>query len=154
MGILGKLKGKLKKDPKANLEDSSAAAEETEALPEPSDTLDLGWHYSETKEEAQMAKIAPKDRATHFYVVGASGSGKSKFLEFLIRQDIKKENGFGVIDPHGDLVEDIKGYLALDLPEDEIEERIVLINPVDPAYTVAINPLEKIENLSSAEISA
>jgi len=55
-----------------------------------------------------MAKIRERDRAVHFYVVGASGTGKSKFLEFLIRQDIVKGNGFGVIDPHGDLIEDIK----------------------------------------------
>ena len=45
-------------------------------------TLDLGWYWSENKEEYQMAKIAQKDRATHFYVIGATGTGKTKFLEF------------------------------------------------------------------------
>ena len=73
-------------------------------------TLDLGWYWSENKEEHQMAKIAQKDRATHLYVIGATGAGKTKFLEFLIQQDIENGNGFGVIDPHGDLVEDIKGF--------------------------------------------
>lgn len=53
-------------------------------------TLDLGWCWSENKEEFQMAKIAEKDRATHFYVIGATGTGKTKFLEFLIQQDIHK----------------------------------------------------------------
>jgi hypothetical protein len=72
----------------------------------------------------------------------------------LIRQDIKKGNGFGVIDPHGDLIEDVKGYLALVLPREEIEERVVLIDPTDERYTVAFNPLEKIEGVSSAEIAA
>ena len=71
--------------------------------------LDLGWYYSENKDEFQMAKIAQKDRATHLYVIGATGTGKTKFLQFLIQQDIEKGNGFGVIDPHGDLIEDIKG---------------------------------------------
>jgi len=47
-----------------------------------------------------MAKIREEDRKIHFYVVGASGTWKSKFLEFLIRQDIAKGNSFGVIDPH------------------------------------------------------
>jgi len=116
--------------------------------------LNLGWHYSENKKEWQMAKIREKDRDAHFYIVGASGTGKSKFLEFLIRQDIEKGNGFGVIDPHGDLIEDIKGYLALALPKEELEERVLLIDPTDEKYTVAFNPLEKIEGVSPAEIAA
>jgi hypothetical protein len=101
-----------------------------------------------------MAKIKEADRRTHLYIVGASGAGKSKFLEFLIRQDIKKGNGFGVIDPHGDLIEDIKGYLALALPKDELKERIVLIDPTDEEYTVSFNPLEKLEGMLPAEIAA
>jgi hypothetical protein len=75
-------------------------------------------------------------------------------MEFLIRQDIAKGNGFGVIDPHGDLVEDVKGYLALALSREEIEERVVLIDPTDERFTVAFNPLEKLEGVSSAEIAA
>ena len=118
------------------------------------DTLNLGWYWSEDKQGYQMAKIFEEDRATHFYIVGASGTGKSKFLEFLIREDIKKGNGFGVIDPHGDLVEDLKGYLSLYFSEDKLKERILLINPVDEKYTVFFNPLEQIEDVSSAEISA
>jgi type IV secretory pathway TraG/TraD family ATPase VirD4 len=118
------------------------------------DIINLGWHWSERKQEWQMAKIREKDRLTHFYVVGASGTGKSKFLEFLIRQDIAKGNGFGVIDPHGDLIEDIKGYLAFALSENDIEERVLLIDPTDKKYTVAFNPLEKLEGVSAAEIAA
>jgi len=118
-------------------------------------TLDLGWYWSENKEEYQMAKIAQKDRATHFYVIGATGTGKTKFLEFLIQQDIENGNGFGVIDPHGDLVEDIKGFLACRYhnyeDKDEISERVVLIDPTDPNFTVTFNPLEKIAGISMAE---
>jgi len=118
------------------------------------DTIDLGWYFSENKNEWQMAKIRERDRAVHFYVVGASGTGKSKFLEFLIRQDIAKGNGFGVIDPHGDLIEDVKEYLALALSKEELEERVLLIDPTDEKYTVAFNPLEKLPNVSPAEIAA
>src|SRR3712207_2857047 len=52
------------------------------------DLLSLGWYYSEGKRQFQMAKIPLKDRATHMYVIGASGSGNTKFLEFPIQQDI------------------------------------------------------------------
>jgi len=117
--------------------------------------LDLGWYYSETKNQLQMAKIAQRDRATHMYVVGASGSGKTKFLEFLIAQDIEEGNGFGVIDPHGDLIEDIKGILACRYHDEkdgrELAERTVLIDPTDPEYTAIFNPLEELPNTSAAE---
>jgi len=120
---------------------------------EPASTLDLGWYWSENKDKYQMAKIAEADRATHFYVVGATGTGKTKFLEFLIQQDITKENGFGVIDPHGDLIEDIKGFLALQFRDQKgiISERVILIEPTDPDFTVTFNPLEKMANMTTAE---
>lgn len=113
------------------------------------DALDLGWYYSENKNELQMAKISEQDRATHCYVIGASGSGKTKFLEFLVQQDIEKGNGFAVIDPHGDLVEDIKGFLAC--YREEVFDRVVVVDPTDPKFTVGFNPLEKQPGVSVVE---
>jgi hypothetical protein len=120
---------------------------------EPESSLSLGWYYSENKDEFQMAKVAEKDRATHLYVIGATGTGKTKFLEFLIQQDIDKGNGFGVIDPHGDMIEDIKGFLACYHyhQDEEIFDRVILIDPTDPNFTVTFNPLEKLQNVSVAE---
>jgi hypothetical protein len=151
MGLLSKIfRRRKEKEPQVEeaIKEPILAPEITE------DVINLGWYWSETKQQLQMAKIREKDRLTHFYVVGASGTGKSKFLEFLIRQDIAKRNGFGVIDPHGDLIEDVKGYLAFALSQDELEERILLIDPTDEKYTVAFNPLEKLEGVSPAEIAA
>ena len=102
-----------------------------------------------------MAKVAEKDRATHCYVIGATGTGKTKFLQFLIQQDIEKGNGFGVIDPHGDLIEDIKGFLARRHYESgddrEIKERIILIDPTNPHFTATFNPLEGLPGISVPE---
>ncbi|VVB84955.1 Type IV secretion-system coupling protein DNA-binding domain protein [uncultured archaeon] len=150
MGLLDWLKGNKKE---AKLEIAEKPKIEPRVIPE-EDALDLGWYWSENKDEMQMAKIQEKDRSTHLYVVGASGAGKSKFLEFLIRQDILKGKGFGLIDPHGDLAEEIKGFLLLALSEEEINERIVYVDPANEEYTIAFNPLEKTEGISSAEIAA
>jgi len=117
-------------------------------------TLDLGWYWSGNEDEFQMAKIAEKDRSTHLYVIGATGTGKTKFLEFLIQQDIENGNGFAVIDPHGDLIEDIKGFLAYHYQYDQddgILDRVVILDPTDPEFTVTFNPLEKLPNVSVAE---
>ena len=120
-----------------------------------SDSLDLGWYYSENKNEFQMAKIVDEDRATHFYVIGATGTGKTKFLEFLISQDIKKGNGFGVIDPHGDLVEDIKGFLAEHFEQEKdhslLSEKLVLIDPTDLDFYCYFQPIRELPNISVTE---
>lgn len=89
----------------------------------------------------------------HLYVVGTTGIGKTKFLEVLIRQKIDARHGFGVIDPHGDLAEEIKAYLTckiLDVWKDEdklnkelldLFYSVVIIDPTkDPS--VRFNPLE------------
>jgi hypothetical protein len=155
---MGLFKKSNNQDVGLNLETKSAdEAGETEkrlsAFDFTPEVLNLGWYYSENKDEFQVAKIAEKDRATHFYVVGATGTGKTKFLEYLIKQDIEKENGFGVIDPHGDLIEDVKGLLVLHYsPNDpEITDKVVLIDPTDPNFTVTFNPLEKIQGVPIAE---
>ncbi len=151
MGLLDWLKGNKKEEAKTEIVEKPKI--EPRLIPE-EDALDLGWYWSENKDEMQMAKIKEMDRHTHLYVVGASGAGKSKFLEFLIRQDILKGKGFGLIDPHGDLAEEIKGFLLLALSEQEINERIVYVDPANEEYTITFNPLEKTEGISPAEIAA
>ncbi len=151
MGLLDWLKGSKKEEAQTEIVEMPKI--EPRVIPE-EDALDLGWYWSENKDEMQMAKIEEKDRRTHLYVVGASGAGKSKFLEFLIRQDILKGKGFGLIDPHGDLAEEIKGFLLLALSNEETEERIVCIDPANEEYTIAFNPLEKTEGISPAEAAS
>jgi DNA helicase HerA-like ATPase len=79
------------------------------------------------------------------YVIGASGSGKTKFLEFPIQQDIKLGNGFSIIDPHGDLIDETIGFLAQyydQTHDNSIFDRVVIVDPTDPKFTVAFNLLE------------
>jgi hypothetical protein len=70
-------------------------------------------------------------------VIGASGSGKSTLLIDLIAQDIEEGRGVGVLDPHGDLVDEIAGRI----PEVRLADAI-LFDPADTSYPVAWNILE------------
>ena len=79
------------------------------------------------------------DRRRHLYVVGKSGTGKSKMLELLIISDILAGKGVGVLDPHGDLVEAILKYI----PE-ERKNDVVLFDPADADFPIAFNPLEQV----------
>ena len=58
-----------------------------------------------------------------------------------------------MIDPHGDLVEDTKSFLASFAAHEreEILERVVVVDPTDPKYTVGFNPLESLPGVSAAE---
>lgn len=78
-----------------------------------------------------------EDRRRHFYIVGQTGVGKSGFLSEMIRQDIINGNGVGVIDPHGELVEDI---LAI-IPKERASD-VVLFEPFQTEKPCGLNMLE------------
>ena len=84
--------------------------------------------------------IKREDRPKHIYTVGKSGVGKSKLLELLIRQDIAYGHGVCLIDPHGDLIENILDFI----PEQRIDD-VILIDPADIDFPVSFNPLSNID---------
>jgi hypothetical protein len=90
------------------------------------------------------------ERSTHTYVVGQSGTGKSRALESWIMQDALAGRGVGVIDPHGDLFGNLIARLSK-LPD--VRERVVIIDPLDPKWVVGLNPLE-VQDGFTAERSA
>ena len=47
--------------------------------------------------------IALRDRLSHLYIIGQTGTGKSTLLRNLAKQDAANGTGFCLIDPHGDL---------------------------------------------------
>jgi len=85
------------------------------------------------------ASILPtKQRATHTYVIGQPGSGKSKLLESWILQDLQAGRGLCLLDPHGDLFHNVLAAVA-HMPT--LWERLVIINPINPTWAVQLNPL-------------
>lgn len=61
-------------------------------------------------------KLTREARGRHLYCVGAIGTGKSKFMEHLIRQDIlnwpKSQCGLIVFDPHGAMFDSLMRWIA------------------------------------------
>ena len=64
--------------------------------------------------------ISDADRQRHMYIIGKTGTGKSKFLQSLILQDIEMGKGLCFIDPHGDAVEELLGMVPPERAEDVI----------------------------------
>lgn len=79
-------------------------------------------------------------RRTHTLVVGSPGSGKSKFLEWLIRSDIQNRQGLCLLDIHGTLYNDIKKWCSYHY---NIEQDIVLLDPSSCEYIKGFNPFRR-----------
>lgn len=77
------------------------------------------------------------DRRRHMYIIGKTGTGKSEFLKDMIMQDIRTGNGLAVIDPHGDLIDDILPMIPAKRAED-----VILFDPSDTARPMGFNMLE------------
>ena len=82
------------------------------------------------------ATLGTGERLQHTWIIGASGSGKSNLLLSMILQDIVAGEGVAVLDPHGDLIDDLLGQI----PENRHGD-VVLIDPSDAAYPVGFNIL-------------
>lgn len=75
-------------------------------------------------------------RLKHMYLIGASGTGKSTLLLNMIVQDLKQGGGFAVLDPHGDLIDQILGLIP-----DQRRDDVVLLDASDEDYPVGFNIL-------------
>jgi hypothetical protein len=92
--------------------------------------------------------IKRSDRRRHLYVVGKSGSGKSKLIEMLVREDIINGKGVAVLDPHGDLVDNIMRYI----PEERVKD-VIVFDPSDTEFPIAFNPLESVDEAYKMQIT-
>ncbi len=78
-----------------------------------------------------------RDRSRHVYIIGQTGAGKSGMLELFALSDVFYNQGYCIIDPHGDFAINNLRFV----PEHRIQD-VVYFNPADTAYPVAFNPLE------------
>ncbi|MDD2871636.1 MAG: type IV secretory system conjugative DNA transfer family protein [Candidatus Gracilibacteria bacterium] len=99
----------------------------------------MGWN--EYRNKKTPIYFNRKDRGRHHYVIGKSGGGKSVFIGYLARQDLRNGDGVCVIDPHGDLVEDV-----LDFAPKERAKDIIVFDPADTDRPMGLNMLEVISD--------
>lgn len=86
------------------------------------------------------------DRRRHIWTIGKTGTGKSTLIANMAIDDLKKDRGVAVIDPHGDLCEILLDYV----PRDRIND-VIYFNPADKDYPIVVNPLE-VTNKEEAEL--
>jgi hypothetical protein len=108
----------------------------TKALPAEAREGGILLGYNPDHGTEHEARLSIEARMRHVHVVGASGTGKSTLLVSMILQDIAAGHGLAVIDPHGDLVDQVLGFL----PESRAED-VIVFDPADPEHVVGWNIL-------------
>ncbi|MDH7476313.1 MAG: type IV secretion system DNA-binding domain-containing protein [Microgenomates group bacterium] len=92
---------------------------------------------TEFKNKEQIFGIKTEDRRKHVYIIGKTGAGKSTLIANMAIDDIRKDRGIGIIDPHGDLSETILDFI----PKRRIKD-VVYLEPFDTERPFALNVLE------------
>ena len=87
--------------------------------------------------EKRPVRFRKKDRRRHHYIIGQTGTGKSAFISSIVRQDIANGDGVCVVDPHGDLIEDILQYI----PKERVRD-VIVFDPSDQERPMGLNMLE------------
>jgi hypothetical protein len=91
--------------------------------------------------------LSDDDRSRHVYMIGQTGSGKTTIIYHMAADDINKGRGVAVVDPHGDLAEDL-----LNRVPDNRADDLIYFNPFDIKYPVGVNLLEIDSSLDEDEL--
>jgi hypothetical protein len=105
----------------------------------PTEVMDEGFllGYNEFRGVKKPIRLGTKDRRRHTYIIGQTGTGKSKLLENLAYQDMMDGRGFAFIDPHGDSAEELLGMV----PKERVED-VIYFSPGDMEMPIGLNLFE------------
>src|SRR5947208_12849923 len=94
--------------------------------------------FAETdfRQQSRRFGIKRRDRRHHLYLVGKTGMGKSTLLRTLISSDLEASNGLALLDPHGDLADQVVRLVPPARQRD-----LIAFNPATPRGIVPFNPL-------------
>lgn len=95
----------------------------------------IGKNYASGFE--QDVYLSEDTRRQHTYIVGQTGTGKSTLMKTMIVSDMKAGNGMTVIDPHGELYNDL-----LEMIPESRKDDVILLDPGDFLHPFGFNFLE------------
>lgn len=96
-------------------------------------TITLG--HADTHKGPRLFGVTARDRLSHQYIIGQTGTGKSTILRNMALQDAAHGTGFCLIDPHGDLTDELASTIDRDL---------IYWRVGDPACPYGYNPITRV----------
>ncbi len=85
-------------------------------------------------------------RQKHMYLIGKTGMGKTTLLKSAIYQDMLSGKGLAVLDPHGDLLQELISIV----PENRRED-VIVFDPSDREWPIGLNILSPGINFTNKE---
>jgi hypothetical protein len=92
--------------------------------------------------------VRRRDRRSHFYVCGKTGTGKSHLLRVMIEQDIRRGDGCALFDPHGDLLTEVIAVIPK-----EREQDLILLDVPNEQNRWSFNPFA-LANVAARPLAA
>lgn len=122
-----------------NIPTSQVQRQASKQVDGPNESLEEGFllGYNVFRGVKKQIRLSTNDRRRHSYIIGQTGTGKSKLLENLALQDMLDGKGFAFIDPHGDSAEELLGMV----PKERVED-VIYFNPGDMENPVGLNLFE------------
>ncbi|MBI5769786.1 MAG: type IV secretion system DNA-binding domain-containing protein [Verrucomicrobia bacterium] len=83
--------------------------------------------------------LGAADARRHTYIIGQTGAGKSTLLRNLVLQLIAAGHGVALVDPHGDLANELLDHFPPHRADD-----LVCFDPADADFPIGLNPLANV----------
>lgn len=96
----------------------------------------------------KSVEIDSESLRQHLYIVGKTGCGKSTLLFNLVTQVVDTGGGVCLLDPHGDLVDEVLAGIPKHRTPD-----VLLVEPGDASHSVAWNPLYNVPGSSRPRVA-
>ncbi len=96
-------------------------------------------HRISNPEKSMTITIPDASRKGHFWCFGTTRVGKTRIMENMVEQDIRKGHSVVVIDPKGDI--DLFSKIVQVAFEEDRDHELILVTPIFPHLSAVIDPL-------------
>lgn len=127
----------------------SPAKVRTKAIPVAAQTGQLLLGHNTHAGQTREVRLSAEARVQHVHILGASGMGKSSLLLSMLKQDLEQGMGFLLLDPHGDLVDQVLAFVPPNRRDD-----VILLDPADEEYPVSFNVLSAHSDLERTVLAS
>ena len=118
-------------DKKTTLQPQSISQQEQTT---PDKTVRLGVVLGTDRDSGQKMVLSQYTRRQGLYMIGVNGTGKSTLIANLIAQDMEQGLGLCLLDPQGDLTNDVLAQV----PEQRVQD-VILLDLKDSEYPFGLN---------------
>ncbi|NPV51813.1 MAG: TraM recognition domain-containing protein [Candidatus Methanofastidiosum sp.] len=101
--------------------------------------LGEGYNLSDPYKKKIQIAIPDSHRKGHFWCFGTTRAGKTRLMESMVEQDIRKGYSVVVIDPKSDI--QLFSKIVQVAFEEQRHEDLIFITPIFPEYSAVIDPL-------------